>query len=262
MALASKSLAQLFRASRPLAIGAGEGQPLAEKKRDMGLDRYSGYPLEGPRGDLTHMYGQGELYDHPEARMNVGYRPRLYEVEKYERMPEEYARARFIRSVGTAGTIGGAVSMARALVGLAFWNMNENKVALLQGNIEVDIGDITEGTVKTILWRGKPVFIYHRSDAAVNAARKYDYSTLRDPESDESRAPASKNWMVMMAACTHLGCIPLHHHGDYGAEGGFLCPCHGSHYDSSARIRKGPAPKNLPIAPHKMLSDTVVYIGD
>jgi ubiquinol-cytochrome c reductase iron-sulfur subunit len=262
MASVRHGLGFFLRTSRRLPYGAGYGQKLAEQERDIGRDRYSGYPLEGPRGDITFAYGQGPDYDHPEAKYNVGYRSRLYEVEHYERPQTEYQRARFVRSLAVMGTFAGAFSQVRAMVGILMWTWQENKVQSMQGNIEIDISDIPTGTVKTVIWRGKPVFLYHRNPAQIAAARAVPLASMKEPATDEARTPLSPEWLIVMASCTHLGCIPVHHHGDFGPDGGFLCPCHGSHYDSAARIHKGPAPKNLELAPAKMLSDTLLYLGD
>lgn len=130
---------------------------------------------------------------------------------------------------------------------------------LAVGATEVDLAKIKEGETVTILWRGYPVFVRHRSKKEIEEAQSVNISELRDPEADEKRVKKGKEqWLVVLASCTHLGCIPLANKGDYG---GWLCPCHGSHYDTSARIRKGPAPLNLPVPPYEFLSDTKIKIG-
>jgi ubiquinol-cytochrome c reductase iron-sulfur subunit len=124
--------------------------------------------------------------------------------------------------------------------------------------IELDIGAIPEGQTVKATWRGKTMFITHRTAADVAAAKKDDGAPMPDPATDASRVK-KEAWLVAIGVCTHLGCIPLDHNGDY--QGGYFCPCHGSHYDSAGRIRKGPAPKNLEIPPYQFASDTKLVIG-
>ena len=135
--------------------------------------------------------------------------------------------------------------------------MNPSADVLALSSIEVDISSIAEGQSVTVKWRGKPVFIRHRTAAEIEAARSVDVAALPDPETDAARAP-KPNWLIVVGVCTHLGCIPLGNSGEYG---GWFCPCHGSHYDTSARIRKGPAPTNLLVPTYEFLSDTIVKIG-
>ncbi len=135
--------------------------------------------------------------------------------------------------------------------------MNPSADVLALSSVEIDISGIAEGQSLTVKWRGKPVFIRHRTPAEIEAARAVDLAELPDPESDEARAP-KPNWLIVVGVCTHLGCIPIGSSGEYG---GWFCPCHGSHYDTSARIRKGPAPTNLVVPDYEFLSDTVIKIG-
>ncbi|KAK0456375.1 Rieske [2Fe-2S] iron-sulfur domain-containing protein [Armillaria borealis] len=121
--------------------------------------------------------------------------------------------------------------------------MSASADVLALAKVEVEIGNIPEGKNVIIKWRGKPVFIRHRTQAEIEEARREDWKSFRDPESDESRAKKPE-WLVMLGVCTHLGCVPIGEAGDYG---GWFCPCHGSHYDISGRARKGPAPLNLEI---------------
>lgn len=126
---------------------------------------------------------------------------------------------------------------------------------LALGSIEVDIANIAVGQNLTVKWRGKPVFIRHRSQDEIDQANADDKATdLRDPQTDAERVmdPA---WMVVLGICTHLGCVPLANAGEYG---GWFCPCHGSHYDISGRIRKGPAPLNLEVPEYKITGTQLV----
>jgi ubiquinol-cytochrome c reductase iron-sulfur subunit len=126
----------------------------------------------------------------------------------------------------------------------------------------VDISPVEVGQAITVTWRGKPVFIRHRTAVEIEEAREVDVADLRDPQSDDDRVEKPE-WLVMVGICTHLGCIPKGNRvGEPKGEfGGWLCPCHGSHYDTSGRIRKGPAPDNLAVPPYVFLDETVIKIG-
>jgi len=123
--------------------------------------------------------------------------------------------------------------------------------------IEIDLSQIPEGKNVTIEWRGKPLFIRHRTAAEIADADAVDIGVLRDPETDKARFPRQK-FLVVLGICTHLGCVPISHMGDFG---GYYCPCHGSHYDVSGRIHKGPAPLNLEIPPFEYIDDTTIIVG-
>ena len=110
-----------------------------------------------------------------------------------------------------------------------------------------------------MFWRSKPIFIFHRTKKEIAEAQKVDVASLPDPEADKDRVKEGHDqWLVLIGICTHLGCIPLAHQGEYD---GWFCPCHGSQYDTSGRIRKGPAPKNLPLPPYAFISDSKIRIG-
>jgi ubiquinol-cytochrome c reductase iron-sulfur subunit len=140
--------------------------------------------------------------------------------------------------------------------------MNPAADTLALASTEVDVSKIAEGQAITVTWRGKPVFIRHRTTDEIARANATDSAELRDPEEDETRVQKSE-LLVVVGVCTHLGCVPLGQKtgevkGDYE---GWFCPCHGSHYDTSGRIRKGPAPTNLEVPPYTFLSDSVIRIG-
>ena len=129
---------------------------------------------------------------------------------------------------------------------------------------------LKEGQAMTVVWRGKPVFIRYRTQKEIDEARSATISELRDPETDQDRFKASTfngkdmpQYLVVIGVCTHLGCVPLGQkptdpHGEFD---GWFCPCHGSQYDSAARIRKGPAPKNLEVPPYQFTDATKIKIG-
>jgi ubiquinol-cytochrome c reductase iron-sulfur subunit len=153
----------------------------------------------------------------------------------------------------------GAVGAAAAAWPLVA-QMNPDASTIAAGApIEIDLGPIALGQVIKVFWRGKPIFISHRTKKEIEEARDVNLSTLPDPQPDAQRVkPGHEQWQVLIAICTHLGCIPLAHQGDYD---GYFCPCHGSQYDSSGRIRRGPAPANLALPPYEFVSDTKIRIG-
>jgi len=151
---------------------------------------------------------------------------------------------------------------------LAIWpfiaQMNPDASAVALASLEVDLSPIETGQAITVMWRGKPVFIRNRTEDEIEAATAVDVSDLPDPQTDVERTKEGhQNWLVMVGICTHLGCIPKGQKvGDTKGEyGGWFCPCHGSHYDTAGRIRKGPAPRNLDVPPYEFLSDTQIMIG-
>lgn len=142
--------------------------------------------------------------------------------------------------------------------------MNPSADVLAMASIEVDISAIQPGQAIKTMWRKQPVFIRNLTAAEIAAAEKVDVATLRDPETLAERTKEGKqNWLITKGVCTHLGCVPLGAgEGEVKGEfGGYFCPCHGSHYDTAARIRKGPAPKNLEVPEYAFKSDKVVQIG-
>ncbi|MEQ8700245.1 MAG: ubiquinol-cytochrome c reductase iron-sulfur subunit [Bauldia litoralis] len=162
---------------------------------------------------------------------------------------------------------GGAVGAFA--VGAAVWplidSLNPAADTLAEATTEVDLNPIKEGQAVTVKWRGSPVFIRHRSKAVAEKAQSVPLADLRDPETDEQRFGAwpREQWLVVVGVCTHLGCIPLGQNpGDNRGEyGGWFCPCHGSQFDTSGRIRKGPAPTNLPVPPYTITKDNKLIIG-
>jgi ubiquinol-cytochrome c reductase iron-sulfur subunit len=149
-----------------------------------------------------------------------------------------------------------------ALVWPLIDSMNPSADVLALAVTEVDLSGVEEGMAITVTWQGKPVFIRHRTPEEIEAARAVELSELPDPQPDEERV-IEPQWLVMVGVCTHLGCVPLGQnpgdpHGDYG---GWFCPCHGSHYDESGRIRKGPAPRNLEVPEYAFIAENLIRIG-
>jgi ubiquinol-cytochrome c reductase iron-sulfur subunit len=162
------------------------------------------------------------------------------------------------------------MTVATGVVGTALmvWplihSMNPAADTLSLSTAEFSIAGIPEGQGITVLWRGKPVFARHRTAAEIEAARNTPMAELRDPQSDDARVQKGKEqFLILVGVCTHLGCIPLGQkatdpRGDFG---GYFCPCHGSEYDTSGRIRRGPAPANLEVPPYTYINDTTVRVG-
>lgn len=157
-------------------------------------------------------------------------------------------------------------TVAAAGAALAAWpfihSLNPAKDTLAVATTGVDLAPIEVGQAITVVWQGKPVFIRRRTADDIKAAAAVDLATLVDPQADADRVQKPE-WLVLIGVCTHLGCIPLGQKpsdlkGDFG---GWFCPCHGSHYDTSGRMRKGPAPKNLEVPPYKFLDDNRIEIG-
>ncbi len=141
-------------------------------------------------------------------------------------------------------------------------SMNPAEDTLALGSTEVNIADVEEGQGITVKWRGKPVFIRKRTQEEISEAKAVKLEDLKDPAIDDDRVKKDE-WLVLVGICTHLGCVPLGQKitdmkGEYN---GWYCPCHGSHYDSSGRIRKGPAPTNLAVPPYSFINDTTIKIG-
>ncbi|WP_116132769.1 ubiquinol-cytochrome c reductase iron-sulfur subunit [Tropicimonas sp. IMCC34043] len=170
--------------------------------------------------------------------------------------------------------------VAAVATGAAVWplinQMNPSADVQALSSIQVDVSAIEVGQQLTVKWRGKPVFLRRRTEAEIQLGRETDLAVLVDqvarnanidaaaPATDQNRTlDEAGEWLIQMGVCTHLGCVPLGNAGDFtaGGEGGWFCPCHGSHYDVAGRIRKGPAPENLPIPIAAFLDDTTVKLG-
>lgn len=168
---------------------------------------------------------------------------------------DEITRRDFMVLTATSMTAVGAACAVWPLVD----SLNPSADVLALSSIEVDISAVAPGQSKTVQWRGKPVFIKNRTAAEIAEANNVTVGDLVDPETDDMRVKKGhENWLVTIGICTHLGCVPLEGQGEYK---GWFCPCHGSVYDTSGRIRKGPAPLNLEVPPYEFISDTKIKIG-
>ncbi len=175
--------------------------------------------------------------------------------------PAEGVRRRDFINIAAVSAAGvGGVAIVYPLVS----QMSASADVLAESSTEVDISAIAPGQAIKAVFRKQPVFIRNLTPAEIEAANKVDVSSLRDPQTLAERTKEGhENWLITMGVCTHLGCVPMGAaEGEVRGEfGGYFCPCHGSHYDTAARIRKGPAPKNLMVPTYEFTSDTVVKIG-
>ncbi|KAK4402568.1 Cytochrome b-c1 complex subunit Rieske-3, mitochondrial [Sesamum angolense] len=181
----------------------------------------------------------------------------VYDEHNHERYPPgDPSKRAFAYFVLTGGRFVYA-SLARLLALKFVLSMSASKDVLALASLEVDLSSIEPGTTVTVKWRGKPVFIRRRTEDDIKLANSVELASLRDPQEDAVRVK-NPEWLIVVGVCTHLGCIPLPNAGDFG---GWFCPCHGSHYDISGRIRKGPAPYNLEVPTYSFLDENKLLIG-
>jgi ubiquinol-cytochrome c reductase iron-sulfur subunit len=168
---------------------------------------------------------------------------------------DDPSRRDFINIAAAVAAVGGVAAVAWPFID----QMNPSSDTLALASIEFDLSKVQLGQQVVVKWRGKPVFVRHRTPKEIADAVAGDHADLRDPQTDAERhKPGKAEWLILVGVCTHLGCVPTFGQGEYG---GWFCPCHGSVYDTAGRIRKGPAPKNLPLPDYAFLSDTKVKIG-
>jgi len=167
-------------------------------------------------------------------------------------------RRDFINLLVNTTAVFGAAAVAWPIIS----SLNPSQDVLALSSIEVDLAQIEVGQAITVKWRGKPVFIRRRTPEEIKSAEDVDVTTLRDPQPDSVRVQKPE-WLILVGVCTHLGCVPQGQKPSEprGQYGGWFCPCHGSEYDTSGRIRRGPAPLNLPVPEYTFETDTLVKIG-
>ncbi|XVE84244.1 hypothetical protein DITRI_Ditri16bG0155200 [Diplodiscus trichospermus] len=181
----------------------------------------------------------------------------VYDEYNHERFPPgDPSKRAFAYFVLTGGRFVYA-SVIRLLILKFVLSMSASKDVLAMASLEVDLSSIEPGSTVTVKWRGKPVFIRRRTEDDIKLANSVDIGSLRDPQEDAARVK-NPEWLIVVGVCTHLGCIPLPNAGDFG---GWFCPCHGSHYDVSGRIRRGPAPYNLEVPTYTFLDENKLLIG-
>jgi ubiquinol-cytochrome c reductase iron-sulfur subunit len=191
----------------------------------------------------------------PPNNYELGSVDHAYETDRLDTVAEPERRAftyLMLSSVRFA-----YASFARIAVVKFVSSMSATADVMAMASAEFELGEVPIGTTITVKWRGKPIFIRHRTQSEVDTEAGVPLAHLRDQETDAERYEKPE-WLVVLGICTHLGCVPLNNAGDYN---GWFCPCHGSHYDISGRIRKGPAPLNLEIPPYKFIEETKIMIG-
>lgn len=215
-----------------------------------------------PKGNLKHVSGLG-------VTSQVRFLHNDMEVPDFSYYRRESVKDSAAKSSDTyeernasvylvSGALGVSAAYAATSTVNAFVNsMSASADVLALAKIEINLNDIPEGKSMTFKWRGKPLFIRHRSASEIEAEKSVDVATLRDAQTDEERVK-NPSFLVVIGVCTHLGCVPIANAGDFG---GYYCPCHGSHYDASGRIRKGPAPLNLEVPYYEFPEDGLIVVG-
>jgi len=204
----------------------------------------------GSSSQIRFAHSDVKVPDFSAYRRDSGKDPTKKSTESSE------SRQAFTYLVMATGGVASAYT-AKGIVTMFISSMSASADVLALAKIEVKLGDIPEGKNMTFKWRGKPLFVKHRTPDDIKREASVDLATLRDPQHDSVRAPRPE-WLVVIGVCTHLGCVPIANAGDFG---GYYCPCHGSHYDGSGRIRKGPAPLNLEVPAHEFTDDGNLVVG-
>ncbi|XP_072321039.1 cytochrome b-c1 complex subunit Rieske, mitochondrial [Eucyclogobius newberryi] len=215
-------------------------------------------PKTGPAISVSINGCAGVRFAHTDLRIpdfSDYRRPEVQDPNKSSQGSSE-SRRTFSYVVTGASTVIGLYT-AKTVVTQFVSSMSASADVLALSKIEIKLGDIPEGKNMTFKWRGKPLFVRHRTEKEIAAEAAVNLSELRDPEHDKDRV-ANPKWVIVLGVCTHLGCVPIANAGDFG---GYYCPCHGSHYDASGRIRKGPAPLNLEVPFYEFPDEDTVIVG-
>lgn len=215
-------------------------------------------PKTGPAISVSINGRAGVRFAHTDLRIPDFSDYRRPEVQDPNKSSQESSEGRrsFSYIVTGASTVVGLYA-AKTVVTQFVSSMSASADVLALSKIEIKLGDIPEGKNMTFKWRGKPLFVRHRTEKEIAAEAGVNLAELRDPQHDKDRA-ANPKWVIVLGVCTHLGCVPIANAGDFG---GYYCPCHGSHYDASGRIRKGPAPLNLEVPYYEFPDEETVVVG-
>eukprot|EP00243_Klebsormidium_subtile_P003428 TRINITY_DN16826_c0_g1_i1.p1 TRINITY_DN16826_c0_g1~~TRINITY_DN16826_c0_g1_i1.p1 ORF type:complete len:277 (-),score=66.14 TRINITY_DN16826_c0_g1_i1:294-1124(-) len=247
-------------ALRAISTGAGlhEWTPLSGSQDDKHKGDFSGLTA-WQRAALKGFATDSVTVSRPATQLAIkNPSPYItYDEHQHERLPPgDPSKRAFTYFILSGGRFIYA-SALRLLVLKFILSMQASKDVLALASLEVDLSSIEPGSTVTVKWRGKPVFVRHRTEEDIAKANDVHLNELRDPEEDSARAK-NPEWLVVVGVCTHLGCVPLPNAGDYG---GWFCPCHGSHYDISGRVRKGPAPYNLEVPEYSFIEESKLLIG-
>jgi len=214
-------------------------------------------PTTGPAISASINARAGVRYAHTDIKIpdfSDYRRPDVLDPNKSSQGSSESRRVFSYIVTGSTAVVG--VYTAKTVVTQFISSMSASADVLALSKIEIKLTDIPEGKNMTFKWRGKPLFVRHRTEKEIETEAGVDMGELRDPQHDKDRVQ-NPSWVIVLGVCTHLGCVPIANAGDYG---GYYCPCHGSHYDASGRIRKGPAPLNLEV-PYYEFHDDIVIVG-
>ncbi|KAM9807547.1 cytochrome b-c1 complex subunit Rieske, mitochondrial-like isoform 1-T2 [Neosynchiropus ocellatus] len=214
--------------------------------------------LNGPRELVRAAAPAGVRLTHTDIKIPDFNEYRRVDVTDPNKSSQDSSESRrtFSYLLTGATTVVG-VYAAKTVVTQFISSMSASADVLALSKIEVKLSDIPEGKNMTFKWRGKPLFVRHRTEKEIAAEEAVNLAELRDPQHDKDRV-LNPSWVIVLGVCTHLGCVPIANAGDYG---GYYCPCHGSHYDASGRIRKGPAPLNLEVPYYEFPDDDTVIVG-
>ncbi|KAG9474847.1 cytochrome b-c1 complex subunit Rieske, mitochondrial [Eleutherodactylus coqui] len=244
---------------KPLASGVvlhSDKVPLDVKRPFLTRETLSGQAASGPLSATAGISGPSSIrFLHSDVTVPdfADYRrPEVANSTKSSRPSDEYRKS-FSYLVTGVTTVATAY-VAKNVVTQFVSSMSASADVLALSKIEVKLSEIPEGKNVCVKWRGKPLFIRHRTPGEIEKEAQVDLSELRDPQHDLDRVKKPE-WAILIGVCTHLGCVPIANAGDYG---GYYCPCHGSHYDASGRIRKGPAPLNLEVPYYEFVEDLVI----
>ncbi|XP_063044394.1 cytochrome b-c1 complex subunit Rieske, mitochondrial [Engraulis encrasicolus] len=215
-------------------------------------------PTTGPALSASITARAGIRYAHTDIKIpdfSDYRRPDVLDPHKSSQESSEQRRVFSYVLTGATTVVG--IYTAKTVVSQFVSSMSASADVLAMSKIEIKLGDIPEGKNMTFKWRGKPLFVRHRTEKETAAEAAVDLAELRDPQHDKDRVK-NPQWVIVLGVCTHLGCVPIANAGDFG---GYYCPCHGSHYDASGRIRKGPAPLNLEVPYYEFPDDDTVIVG-
>jgi len=249
-----------------LSPAATLSKPVAVLNQIYGQERLTGKsliayaPKRGSVEPITSLLSTTTIrYAHSDVKVPDFSAYRRKDVQDSQARTRESAPSRLGFTYMIVGGMGGVSGIygAKSIVTYLVSSMSASADVLALAQCEVKLGDIPEGKNVTFKWRGKPLFIKHRTAEEIERENSVDVASLRDPQKDSERTKKPE-WLIVLGVCTHLGCVPIANAGDFG---GYYCPCHGSHYDGSGRIRKGPAPLNLEVPYYEFPDDTTVIVG-
>ncbi|CAN2389360.1 ubiquinol-cytochrome-c reductase activity [Pristimantis euphronides] len=247
---------------KPLVSGAvlhSDKVPLDVRRPFLTRESLSGQAVCGPLSATARIHGPSTvrfLHNDVTVPEFSDYRRADVMNSRKSSQPSEESRKSFSYLITGVTTIATAY-VAKNVVSQFVSSMSATADVLAMSKIEIKLSDIPEGRNVCFKWRGKPLFIRHRTPKEIEQEAQVDLSELRDPQHDLDRMQKPE-WAILIGVCTHLGCVPIANAGDFG---GYYCPCHGSHYDASGRIRKGPAPLNLEIPEYEFVSEDLVIVG-